>query len=137
MSIEVVGFDELLKKLEKLSDPAQVEAICRKAVDAGKPMNEAAVRSAVASVETGPYSTGSIASSISSTDTRVNELGVYAVARPTGRDKKGVLNAEKAAYLQYGTSRMSAKPWRQNAIASAASCEKVMEEVIKAEMELE
>lgn len=134
--LEVTGLEEFMKKLEKLSDQAKVEEIAKKAVDAAQPLNEAAMRSAIASVEHGPYATGSVSGSIQSTPAKVNSYGAYAVARPTGRDAKGVRNGEKAAYLQYGTRRMAARPWRQNAVLSAqAQCISTMEQVIQSEME--
>ena len=142
-SLNITGMDELLKKLEKLSNQSEVETIAKKAVTAAQPINESAMRSAIAGVEHGPYATGSVSASISSTETMVNSYGVYAVARPTGRDAKGVRNAEKAAYLQYGSPRqgkrrLSPRPWRQSAVSSAeGACVKAMEEVIRAEMELD
>lgn len=141
--IEITGIDDLLKKLSDLSDLGKVEGIAKKAVDAAQPMNEAAMRSAIASVEHGPYATGSVSSSVTSTETKINSYGAYAVARPTGRDAKGVRNGEKAAYLQYGSPRdgpkkLAPRPWRQKAVNS---CEKAclarMEEVLKTEMGLE
>lgn len=136
--IEITGIDDLLKKLSDLSDLGKVEEIAKKAVDAAQPMNEAAMRSAIASVEYGPYATGSVSSSVTSTEAKINSYGAYAVARPIGRDAKGVRNGEKAAYLQYGTSRMAARPWRQKAVSSAEkACLARMEEVLKAEMGLE
>ena len=136
--IEVNGFDDVLRKLDKLSDQGKVEAIAKKAVEAAQPMNESAMRAALASVEHGPYSTGSVSASISSTGTKVNSYGVYAVARPTGRDAKGERNGAKAAYLQYGTSRMQARPWREKAVHSAEGpCTQTIESILTAEMELE
>lgn len=136
--IEVTGMDDVLKKLQKLSDKGKVDSIAIKAVTAAQPLNESAVRSAVGSVEHGPYATGSVSGSISSTAAKVNSYGVFAVARPTGRDAKGVRNGAKAAFLQYGTSRLKARPWRQRAVAAAEQpCIKLIEEILKAEMELE
>lgn len=137
-TLNITGMDELLKKLEKLSNQSEVENIAKKAVTAAQPINESAMRSAIAGVEYGPYATGSVSASISSTETKVNSYGVYAVALPTGRDAKGVRNAEKAAYLQYGAPNMSARPWRQSAVnAAEGACVKAMEEVIRSEMELD
>ena len=36
--------------------------------------------------------------------------GYYATVRPTGKDRKGVRNMEKMAYLEYGTSKQPATP---------------------------
>lgn len=141
--IEVTGMDDVLKKLQKLSDKGKVDSIAIKAVTAAQPLNESAVRSAVGSVEHGPYATGSVSGSISSTAAKVNSYGVFAVARPTGRDAKGVRNGAKAAFLQYGSpkegkKRLQPRPWRQKAVKIAEQpCIKLIEEILKAEMELE
>ena len=135
MSLEVNGMLDVLKKLDKLSDRSQVEGIAKKAVAAAEPINEAAMRSAIASSEYGPYSTGEVSASVSSTDVTVNEWGVYAVAKPGGRDRKGVRNGERAAYLEYGTSRMPARPWRARAVAAATGpCVEVMKGIVESEM---
>ena len=96
------------------------------------------MRSALAGVEHGPYATGSVSGSVSSTPAKVNIYGVFALARPTGHDQKGVRNGAKAAYLQYGTHHMAARPWRQSAVAGAQdACIAAMENVLRSEMELE
>lgn len=139
--LEVTGLEEFMKKLEKLSDQAKVEEIAKKAVDAAQPINESSMRSAIAAVEHGPYATGSVSGSIQSTPAKVNSYGAYAVARPTGRDAKGVRNGEKAAYLQYGTpkegrKKLQPRPWRESAVHKAeAPCISAMEKVVHAEME--
>ena len=137
-SMNVSGLDDLLKKMEKLSDRGKVEEIAKRAVEAAQPLNEASVRSALASVEHGPYATGSVSGSISSTPAKINAYGAYAVARPTGHDAKGVRNGAKAAFLQYGTSRLPARPWRERAVSGAeTACVKTMEQIVKSEMELD
>lgn len=141
--IEVTGFDEVLKKLEKMSDLGKMNEVARKAVQEAQPINESSVRSALAAVEHGPYATGSVSGSISSTTAKINAYGAFAVARPTGRDAKGVRNGEKAAYLQYGSPKegprkLEARPWRQIAVASAESaCIKSIEATLKSELELD
>lgn len=138
MAIEVTGLDELLEKIEKLSDPGKVNEIAKKAVEAAQPISEASMRSALASVEHGPYATGSVSGSVSSTPAKINSYGAYAVARPTGHDAKGERNGAKAAYLQYGTPHMAARPWRQSAVSGAeGACLQVIEETIRSEMELD
>lgn len=144
MAITVNGMDDVLRKLEKLSNQSHVEGIAKKAVNAAKSQVVSSMKSALSASEGGPMSTGSIAASVSATDALVNSYGVYAVARPTGRDSKGVRNGEKAAYLEYGTYKkrptpgMAARPWRAQATESAkAQCERIMEQVVKSEMQLD
>lgn len=137
-SISVEGFDDVIRKLEKLSKKDEVEGIAKKAIDAAKGVVVSSMKSAVASSEHGPYSTGSVSGSISPTDIKVNSYGVYSVARPTGRDRKATRNGAKAAFLEYGTPRMAARPWRARAVASAeGKAIKIIEEVLQSEMELE
>lgn len=137
-SIELEGFDQLIHKLEKLGTQSYVEEVAKKAVDSASPLVESQMRSSIAASEHGPYSTGSVSGSIQTTPARVNAYGVFAVARPTGRDQRGIRNAEKAAYLQYGTPHMKTRPWRQNAANSALGpAQQTMEAVLKAEMELD
>ena len=137
-SIKVEGFTEVLDKLHKFSKREHMEGIAKKAVDAAKGVVVSSTKSAVASSEYGPYRTGSVAASITPTDAKVNEWGVFAVAKPSGRDAKGTSNTKKASLLEYGTPRMKARPWRAKAAAGAESkALKIMEDIVKEEMELE
>lgn len=147
-TVTVNGFDEVLKKLEKLSKKAEVDEIAKKAVNAAKDIVVNSTKSAVASSEghrggigkrhRENRATNSVAGSISSTEAKINSYGAYSVARPTGRDRKGTSNGTKAALLEYGTSTMSARPWRGQAASSAeAPAKAAMEEVLQSEMELE
>ena len=137
-SIELEGFDQLIHKLEKLGTQSYVEEVAKKAVDSASPLVESQMRLSIAASEHGPYSTRSVSGSIQTTPARVNAYGVFAVARPTGRDNKGVSNGAKAAFLQYGTPHMPARPWRQSAVnASLGPAAKTIESVLKAEMELD
>lgn len=136
--ISIGGFDELIKKFDKLGDQSFDEEVGKHMVDAAAPMTADAMRSKISSREFGPYSTGSVAASVVTTASKVNSYGAYAVAMPTGRDSKGVRNAEKAAYLEYGTPNMPARAWRAatvNSVQGAAI--RAMEEVLKSEMELD
>ena len=130
-SLTINGFDDAIKQLEKMSRKATVDAAAKKAVDAAKGIVESSVRSSVSASEHGPRSTGSVAASISTTATKTNSYGTYCVTRPTGRDREGKRNAEKAAYLEYGTPNMAARPWRSRASSSAEGpCKAVIEQVI-------
>ena len=133
----VEGIDDVLKRLEKLSDRSKIEAIAKKAVNEAKSVVSESTKAAVSASERGPYSTGSIAASIEVTDAKINSYGVFAVARPTGRDDRGVRNGEKAAYLEYGTPNMAARPWRSKAVSnSEAKAKEIIEKVVTKEMQL-
>lgn len=54
--------------------------------------------------------TGQMAASIKATKPKKNARGYFTVVRPTGKDAKGVRNAEKLAIQEYGTSRQRAAP---------------------------
>ena len=59
--------------------------------------------------------------SIKSTGVKTNRSGKYLVVRPTGKDKKGVRNMEKMAYLEYGTYKQAATPVVTPAVKDAES----------------
>ena len=147
-TVTVNGFDEVLKKLEKLSKKAEVDEIAKKAVKAATGIVVNSTKAAVASSEghqggigkrnRKDRSTHSVARSISPTEAKINSYGAYSVARPTGRDKYATSNGTKAALLEYGTKTMSARPWRNRAAESALEPAKsAMEKVLESEMELE
>ena len=134
-SLSITGFDDVLKMLDKYSKKQNVDEVAKKAVDAAKVKVVSTMKAAVGSSERGPYSTGSIASSIQPTHAKVNSYGAYSVARPTGRDSKGVRNGEKAAYLEYGTPKTPARPWRTKAAKAAENpCMKIMEQIVAKEL---
>ncbi len=132
MSISVTGFPDLEKALRKSE---KANELAKKAVDKASPILEESLRAKISTVTTRGYSTGTLAASISSTKAKVNDRGVFAAVRPTGRDSKGVRNAEKLAYLEYGTSRQAARPVRGAATAAVeGECVSVIEKVICAEL---
>ncbi len=49
--------------------------------------------------------TGSMVSNVKTTKAKHNDKGYFVVTRPTGKDRKGVRNMAKLAYLHYGTSK--------------------------------
>lgn len=66
-----------------------------------------------------PYSTGELERSIEPTEAKTNAYGNFAAVRPVGRDKSGIRNGEKLAYLEYGTSEQEAHPVLQKTITQA------------------
>lgn len=133
MGVSITGFDgleELFKKGAKAND------IAKKAVDKAAPVLEGSLKGKVAGAASKGYATGALAGSISSTKAKVNDLGVFAAVRPTGHDRKGVRNAQKLAYLEYGTSRgMAPYPVRDAAAAAVeGECISIMEGVVYEEL---
>ncbi len=136
--MSTTGFDDLAKQLDKM---LKAEEIGKKAVNEAAPTIVDAVKRGISSVATKGYSTGSLVKSIEATDAKVNAYGVFAAIRPTGRDNKAVRNAEKMAYLEYGTTkkdgstRQEARPVMAAAAAEAREkCEEKMKRVIYSEM---
>jgi len=115
--------DEFMNQLEELGN---VDVYAPQMVDAALPVLQRALQ--------GAYSkhriTAALAGSVKIKKATENAYGYFGVVFPSGTDARGVRNAEKAVYLEYGTSKQHATP----VIASAVnSCEgevlKVMEEV--------
>lgn len=100
--VDMGGFDDLLENLDLL-DRGEVE---EKMLKAGEPILERSVKSHAAA----HVKTGSMAASIKSTGVKQQGDGKYLVVRPTGKDKKGVRNMEKMAYLEFGTYKQAATP---------------------------
>ena len=132
MRMEINGFDDLLKRLDKLADKGRVDEIAKKAVDAALPTLESSVRSHIHPSEASGHVTGKNA--------QVNAYGVFGVATVTGTDSHGTPYAKIANVLEYGRhdGKPPHKPWRAASATSAqASCIKQMEAVLKSEMDLD
>lgn len=131
-NITVNGLEEVIKKLEKLSDKGKADEIAKKAVKAALPTLEGSVRSHI--------HPSRAKAGVTTKDAKVNQYGVFGVVTITGRDSKGESLAKIANVLEYGRhdGKGAHKPWR-NASASSveSSCKSIMEEIVKAEMELD
>lgn len=133
--INFTGFDELDKVMKKLAEP---EKMAIKAVDKASPILVKALSSAISSAADRGYATGELAASVEATKAEENSLGVFAVAKPEGLNRRGLRNVEEMAYLEYGVrSRGQApRPVRDQAASSAESaCISAMEKVISEEVE--
>ena len=133
--LDISGIDEVLEELKRLGDPERLNEAAQKAVNAGGTVLAKEMSSAIAAVEYGKYATGSVSKSVKATRAKTNQYGVFTVAKPTGKDERGVRNAEKAAYLQYGTPTMAARPWSEKAVREGeAKAAPVVEDVFLDEM---
>jgi len=143
--IDVNGFDDVVKMLDKLSNKAKVDDMAKAAVDSAKDIVASSMRSAIASSEghrgapgrrhREDRSTGSVAGSVQATSAKVNSYGVFSVAKPEGRDKDGMRHGRKAALLEYGGRNFPARPWRSKAVSSAETpAMKAVEDYITTEM---
>lgn len=136
--VEVYGFDDLLKKFDELSKASVLDEAAKRVIDKTSQVVAREMAAAISSREYGEYATGSVSRSIRPTKAKINSYGAYSVAKPTGRDGRGVRNAEKAAYLEYGAKNLPARPWRDKAVRAAEEkALPVMEEAICEELGIE
>lgn len=103
--------------LKSLGNLADVDRIAPQMIDEAAPLLVSSVKSTLSRHK----QSGDMVSSIKKTKVKKKKNGGYqATVRPTGTDAKGVRNMEKAAYLEYGTSKQPASPWID---ASLGDCE--------------
>ena len=131
--LSIDGIDVFMRQLSEIQ--GDIDDIAKEAIDVATPILKQSLSSAI-NQTTSENATGDLSESIRATKARTNAYGCFAAVGPTGRDKKGVRNAEKLAYLEYGTSRGQKKrPVIRKAIKSAeASCTEKMRSVINARL---
>lgn len=144
---DIEGIDDLMKDLGEL----EIDRIAPKMLEEASPLLEREVKAALFSHQ----DTGEMYRSIKSTGAMRNKYGYYLCVRPTGtssgkkwknsRTKGGkragktekVRNMDKAAYLEFGTSRQPARPVFSNAARKAeAPVLDKMQEVFNREVDL-
>ncbi len=101
------GIDELIKQLQ---EAANLEEFAPEMIDAATPILEEELKKTVQQEANKGYATGSMANSIKKSKSQRNQYGYFGIVRPTGKDKNGVRNMEKLAYLHYGTTKQEAHP---------------------------
>lgn len=107
MSFEALDFDDLEKELEQLGD---IDNIAPAMLEAAAPILKEELQSQVQQAADKGYANGDLAGSIKANKPGENHLGHYVSVTAKGKDRKGIRNNEKLAYLNYGTSKQSAKP---------------------------
>lgn len=100
--IRVEGFDDVIRNMTSLD----VSHMTDEMIEAAEPVMIKNLKAWSAS----HYADGDMYRSIKSTGVKTNNRGKYLVVRPTGKDKDGVRNMEKMAYLEYGTAHQNATP---------------------------
>lgn len=126
-NFSVEGFDGLLKELNSLDIDRIAPAMLEEAV----PILEKNVKN-TASLH---KDTGEMQNSIKPTKSKRTGDGYSITVRPTGRDKKGIRNMEKACYLEFGTSKQEATPVISPAVReSEEAVAKKMQEVFDREV---
>ena len=114
---DIQGIDDLMDELSYLD----VERIAPMMLEEAEPILTKEVVKQVGKHR----DTGDMVESIKSTGAERTKNGYYLAVRPTGKDRKGVRNMEKLAYLEYGTGREAARPVLTKAVHAAE------EEVLK------
>ncbi len=126
MGFQTMDFDEFAKELEELGD---VDRYAPALLNAAAPVLEKELRSEVKQEANRGYATGDLADAIEAKKPGKNEYGHYVMVTAEGKDRKGVRNNEKLAYLNYGTSKQQARPVIATAIKNAeGECLEVMQE---------
>lgn len=120
---------DFIKQLGRLAD---VDKYAPQMIDEAIPILLANVKAETAHHR----QTGDMYKSIKKTKAKKTKKGGYfASVRPTGKDRKGVRNMEKMAYLEYGRKGQPAKPVLTKAIKDSQSAvERKMEEVFRREV---
>lgn len=116
MGFQTMGFDEFAKELEELGN---VDKYAPAMLNAATPILEKSLKSRVKREANRGYASGDLANSIKAKKPGKNEYGHYVMVTAGGRDRKGVRNNEKLAYLNYGTTKQEARPVITGAITDA------------------
>ena len=109
--MKTIGLDLVMKQMEQIvavSDETALEMV-RAGADAATECWKKSAQSH------GHVRTGGMLESIGPTSMREKDGLPYCEVYPQGKDKRGVRQVEKAAYLNYGTSRIHADHWIEEA----------------------
>jgi len=109
------GFDDVISQMRRLGEDAG--DTCQRMLDAGaEAVREAWTATADAH---GFVDTGDMIASITVAQSKRDPGAPVREIFPQGKDRKGVRNAEKAYILHYGTSKIAASYWVDEAEAAA------------------
>lgn len=107
VSFETLGFEDLEKELEQLGN---IDDIAPAMLEVAAPILKEELQNQVQQAADKGYANGDLAGSIKANKPGENHLGHYVSVTAKGKDRKGIRNNEKLAYLNYGTSKQSARP---------------------------
>lgn len=133
MAFKMDGLDDLMKELEKVGN---IEDYAPELLNAAAPILEKTLKTEVAAAANRGYASGNLKKSITANKPSKNKIGYYVSVTAKGKDKSGTRNNEKLAYLNYGTSKQSARPVLAKAVRKAEdecveSMQKKLDEVLK------
>lgn len=125
----VQGFDELIKELEQLG---KFDEIAPKMLEEAVPILEKEVVKQASKHQ----ESGDMMESIKPTGATAGKSGGYYICvRPTGKDRKGIRNMEKMAWLEFGVHGRPATPVLKTAVLNAEpQVIKKMQEVFEREV---
>lgn len=125
MSFDTLGFDDLQKELERIAD---IGNIAPQMLRAAAPVLEENLKEEVQKNAAKGYANGDLYRSISANKPKENTYGHYVSVTAKGKDEKGVKNAEKLQYLEYGTSKQDAtEPISKAVKKSEKKCHEIMQ----------
>lgn len=116
MGFEQMGFELLEKELERLGE---IETYAPKMLREAAPILEERLQAEVQNEANKGYAKGDLKKSIKANKPSKNKYGHYVAVTARGKDRKGVRNNEKLAYLNYGTQQQEARPVIAKAIKGA------------------
>ena len=139
MRVETEGIEEVLEMFDRLD----ANRMAIKAVDAATPTLKESLKKRIKAAANRkdkkgrPYSKGDLANSVISTKAKINQYGVFAAVLVRGKDRKGMRNAEKLAYLEYGVQgKQEPRPVLQKAVNDVeGKCISIMEDIIEEEVD--
>lgn len=116
MGFQTMGFDDFAKELEELG---KVDSYAPELLSTAAPILAKEMKSQVKREANRGYATGDLENAIVAKKPGENAYGHYVAVTAEGKDRKGVRNNEKLAYLNYGTSKQQARPVIVNAIKNS------------------
>lgn len=126
---DIHGFDELMKELDEIGN---FDGVAPKMLEAAVPV----LQKEVVKQATPHWINGDMVKSIKSTGAMAFKNGGYYICvRPTGKDRNGVRNMEKMAWLEFGAKGRPATPILTKAVFnSEQQVLDIMQEVFNREV---
>lgn len=126
MGFEPYKFDDMARQLYNLG---LIDRIAPKMLAAAVPTLEDELKKQVKKEANRGYAKGDLVNSIKAGKPLAYKGGHYVAASAEGKDRKGMRNNEKLAYLHYGTSKQAATAVLTKTIRIAEpECLKIMQE---------
>lgn len=130
---KTTGFDEFARELEELG---KIDEYAPEMLKAAAPILEKELKDQVKKEADRGYAKGDLARSIKANEPEENQYGYYVSVSAKGKDRKGIRNNEKLAYLNYGTVKQEARPVISKALKNAEdecldAMQKKFNEVVK------